>query len=150
MTSNAIESFKIQTQNKIKSRTNSLARKLTTPQIKDKAKVATETIPEAVAVMIPTATYVKHEVVDLTHSSPSPTRKKKTKLWSPTGYLRPKKLAPNSLLRLFDEAAATANNRRFRAKVECTITIDDGDDEHSIIRMPTVRKDSSSEEEFDL
>ena len=76
------------------------------------------------------AKYVRHddEVIDLTHSTEPKTVEKKYKPWSSLDYLPPRKLKPNSLLHCFEQTSTTNRRHRFRAKIECTITIDDDDE----------------------
>ena len=138
--------------NRIHTRTHELSRKLTDQEIRSKQHV-----PEASSVPIPVAKYVHDDkVIDLTHSEiesePTSVHKKYIP-WSPLDYIPPRQLKPNSLLHCFANKPTTNRRHRFRAKIECTITIDDDDEvedpPHVHHRAKIQRPESSSEEEYD-
>ena len=150
MSASALRDIRQSIANRIHARTHDLARKLTAQELSTKTHV-----PEAHAVPVPVAKYVCNDkVIDLTHSPTEPKKvEKKYKPWSPLDYLPPRQLQPNSLLHCFAKTPTTNRRHRVRAKIECTITIDDDteveDPPHVYHRAKIQRPESSSEEEYD-
>ena len=138
MSASALRDIRQAIANRIHTRTHELARKRTAQELSTKADK-----------------YVcDDKVIDLTDSPTEPKKlQKKYKPWSPLDYLPPRQLQPNSLLHCFAKTPTTNRRHRVRAKIECTITIDDDteveDPPHVYHRAKIQRPESSSEEEYD-